>query len=211
MPLSLSVLSSPYVINLDRRPDRLIAVNDEFKQIGITSFIKVQAIDGHGYKDMLRLDGQRVKANEVACAKSHQIVCKLAKDEHKEFYTVFEDDVKFHPRFNDIAPGFFKGIPEYWEIIYLGCSHKEPPSRFHSVAARVTKAFTTHAMIINKSIYDDLIVLWDGSEIADIALVHIQKRGHCYCPIPQLAIQQEGYSDVLNRDVNYCTEFSWHV
>lgn len=79
------------------------------------------------------------------CLLSHLKVLKHIIDNKILISTVFEDDVHFHPQWNELAPEFFKNTPKNFDIIFIGNQIGHPEKK-----PRISKAqcFCTHAYII---------------------------------------------------------------
>ena len=83
-----------YVINLDRRPDRLAIVTDNLDRIGL-SFTRIRAIDGQ------TLDSdpatRRMGAGHVACCRSHYKAMAALLETGAPAALILEDDVEVSP------------------------------------------------------------------------------------------------------------------
>ena len=93
--VSVGVMAIPtYVINLDRRPDRLATVTDNLNRIGLP-FTRIRAIDGQ------TLDGdpatRRMSAGHVACCRSHYKAMAAFLDTDAPAALILEDDVEVSP------------------------------------------------------------------------------------------------------------------
>jgi len=90
-----------YLINLDRRPDRLADMQQRLHGIACT---RVAAVDGRALSPEeirgAQCQGPRaLTAGEIACARSHQAVWKLLVDSGTEWGCVLEDDVYISSHF----------------------------------------------------------------------------------------------------------------
>jgi len=74
-----------FVINLERRPDRLETVTKEFEYMG-WEFERFNAVDTNSYE---------------GCAYSHQEVAKIILERCYEYAMVFEDDIFFSRGFKN--------------------------------------------------------------------------------------------------------------
>jgi GR25 family glycosyltransferase involved in LPS biosynthesis len=104
-----------YVINLDRRQDRLIHITSEFKKIGV-DFKKFKAIDGLN----LKVHKELLKNSQLACLRSHIGVLKDALEKGHNKIAVFEDDVVFCEDFEKRFEHYAENIPKDWDVMFLG-------------------------------------------------------------------------------------------
>lgn len=123
-------LEAMFLLNLDRRPDRLKHAAQQFESIRLDGVKRWPAVDANalGLKSMI--DG--ISPGMVGCYKSHRDIMKHCLDNNINSYIVFEDDLMFIPRFNDFVELAFSVVPPDWEFIYLGCTeHKNgQPQKF---------------------------------------------------------------------------------
>ena len=81
-----------YVVNLDRRADRLQDITKVFKQDKL-NFIRVPAVDGKEYSTKLKKWEYSMTPPEVGCFYSHMHCYKLIAEGEDAFGVIFEDDV----------------------------------------------------------------------------------------------------------------------
>ena len=118
-----------YVINLDRRPDRM----KDFEKISPVKCTKFSAIDGKMLKPNIQLqqifegNDYNMRNGMVGCAMSHiKLLIQLVKSEQK-MYCILEDDVTFTDSFVQKVQQVLKDVAKYdWDFIYLG-HHLNPP------------------------------------------------------------------------------------
>ena len=79
-----------FVINLERRSDRLDLVTKEFEYMG-WEFERFNAIDTNSY---------------LGCAYSHQQIAQIILDREYEFAMVFEDDIFFYALYKKNDPNY---------------------------------------------------------------------------------------------------------
>ncbi len=192
-----------FVINLLRRGDRKIEfLRHSHKYVKASTF--VSAIDGRDitFENPNNLD--HFSAGDVGCVLSHLKTVSLAKNLEIPFYLVLEDDVKFHDSFGAF-PEFWKEVPEDWDLVYFGANHNgtNPPQVMDKIV-KVNGSFTTHAMVVKSTMYDALIELWSKPVAqVDVLLSSLHSKFNCYCFTPNLVGQMPGFSDILNKEVNY--------
>lgn len=190
-----------FVINLDRRGDRMAEVKAELDKVGITDYERFSAVDGKNLKGNFR-----VAIGHVGCSLSHLGVVKLAKERGYKSYAVFEDDVVFHPEVQSLFEKFYKEVPENWDLIFFGGSHVKGFTKVTDNVIKMNGSYTTHAMLVRDTMYDKLIHVWNtfhGTAEVDVALARLHKEFNCYSFMPAIAWQRAGFSDILERHDDY--------
>lgn len=197
-----------YLINLDRRLDRLDRVKQRCSDIGI-SFERVTAVDG------LKLECQitRAKSGIAPCywnlsalglVLTFRNIIKESIASNVESILILEDDVFFHNEFTILTRQWIPMIPKNWETIYFGALHIEPFQMINDHIGKITKAYHTHCWALNQSIFDNCLKLTaDLSDPLDVIMANeIHSRGRSYCFKINLAYQEANHSDILNTYVN---------
>lgn len=146
----------------------------------------------------------------IGCKMSHFEIVKIAKERNYQNVLIFEDDVVFNgspEKINEIMSGVVGELkPIRWDLCYLSGNHLVPPVKKegNEFIAQVSNTLTTHAYAINRSVYDIVLQMMDiGAEI-DVFYIAIQGQlKNSFCSINKIATQAEGFSDVLNRNVDY--------
>lgn len=187
-----------YLINLDRRTDRMNECEKEFKKYNIV-YERISAFDGSklegNYTPLIR--------GEIGCRTSHLNIIKKAKEEGLNNILILEDDFEFCDDFESKFKNYINQLPEDWQWIYFGGSHFEEPTKVTNNIYRVNKTYTTHAYAIKSEIYDKLIETLEIFEPADVRLAALQKELNTYVTIPHLIYQRDGFSDIQNNNVSY--------
>lgn len=125
-----------FIINLDRKPDRLAKATKRIQKAGFTNVNRFQAIDGlhddmpilwieqHGAPTFDPTDG---KFNDPvnhphhqAIMLSHLSVLKEIIDKKIPWSIVFEDDIVFHQKWDALAPKYFEITPPNYDMLYMG-------------------------------------------------------------------------------------------
>ena len=196
-----TIFDKVFIINLDRRGDRMLEIKTEMEKIGVKDYERISAVDGQ------KLTGNfKVAIGHVGCSLSHLNVVKLAKERGYKNYVVFEDDAVFCDNFQETFSEYLKQVPAGWDCLFFGGSHVKG---FHKVNDKVIKmngSYTTHAMIINHTLYDKLIHIWNtfhGTAEVDVALAKLHREHACYSFTKSLAWQRAGYSDILEKYDDY--------
>jgi GR25 family glycosyltransferase involved in LPS biosynthesis len=122
-PINLNIKT--FVINLNRRKDRWdkITGQDALKYLKYERF---EAVDGSKLQPTEQLqrifDGNDYNMREgmVGCALSHiKLYIDLANSKYDAF-CILEDDVEFVPSFRDKFLHLYNGLPQGWDLCYLG-------------------------------------------------------------------------------------------
>ena len=138
-----------YYLNLDRRVDRRIHIEEQLSNLNLTNFVqRISAEDGTGYDPNTEL------LNHHLCGKSHHNIYDLARQNNASTVVIFEDDfVLYENGLQHIESGLdtLKTIDD-WDIVYFGgyCFDKE----VIKVSENLLKAdeiLTTHGYGISSS------------------------------------------------------------
>jgi len=201
-----------YCINLDSRPDRWEECLDEFKKIGIADQVE-------------RFPAAVLEPGNAGCTKSHYEIIKLCKENKFKNVLIFEDDVTFTN--SDVLGAIENTISQLeaknlvYDMIYLGGNLEQDTLRNYNIdsnLAKISSCKTTHAFLINESVYDVLLDSFKDINWLEKTNWHhsnpnrynidvwyknnIQSLGNVYGTFPCLAEQRASYSDLLKR-VNY--------
>lgn len=194
----MSILFTKVVcINLDRRPDRRQRVQAELARHGFESVERFAAIDG----DAVEIPTHwKHTAGAYGCLLSHVQVVSAARDSGAPNVLIFEDDAVLDPEFENKFERFIKEVPDDWDMLYFGALHKDEPLKISAHVGRITRANSTYAYALKRSIFDEFIALnARAGHVLDMNSYLLQERFNCYCFIPNLAWVEAEYSDVQNR------------
>lgn len=178
--------SNAYLINLDKRTDRLEKFTAGAKQVGL-NFIKVSADTGNG--DAVQ-----------GCRKSHM---GILKDHQDSDLLVLEDDAEFIPNFEEELAKSWECLPDDWDMVYLGAN----PLQYEKVNDRWLRSYqcsSTHAYILRKKVIPDFLAQaekYNGH--VDVAYAQIHARYKVYIARPTLVFQSPTYSDINESYVDY--------
>ena len=180
-------ISKAYVINLDRRPDRMKLFDEEADRAWL-NYERVSAIDG----------------GAEGCTQSHLKVCRMAKSAKIDSYLVLEDDAVFVEGFPEKFSLLLEQVPDdSFDLILLGGNYGFF-TKYSEHLVRIQDSLATHAMVINSTFYDTFIeTLSNTKEPCDVALNKIYKNHKVYGCNPVLVSQRPGFSDVINKEVDY--------
>jgi len=114
-----------FLINLDRRPDRLASMRAQLNGHKLT-FARIAAIDGAAYPPA---GPGQLQNSQIACHRSHRLCWKLLVESGEPYAVILEDDLVLSARFGKFLrqPNYF---PPDADIIRL------EPTRFVSRLAK---------------------------------------------------------------------------
>lgn len=193
-----------YCVNLKRRPERWESAQKEFLKNNL-QVERYEAVDGK-YIDPIN----GLKPGEVGCLLSHLNILKKCQEDNIDRVLITEDDVQFSDDLNSKFFEYQKELPE-WDILYLGANHalcnpyeNNPPIKITEHVYRILHAYSTHAYAVNKSCYQYLIDhISQMTNPLDVMYSKIQRELGVYLFRPHLAWQSEGYSDIIETNVDY--------
>jgi hypothetical protein len=137
-----------FLVNLDRRPDRLALATKALTEAGFTDQRRFVAIDGqtadmpaiyarHGITRFSPHDPALLASNgKQGCFLSHIEILRHARDLDLPFAHFFEDDIAFHTDFARLGPQFLRATPAEADMIYMG-AQMEPGFGTKSWSAKV--------------------------------------------------------------------------
>lgn len=193
-----------FVINLDHRIEKMQAFTSQALRYNFV-FERISGVNGREIPFENPLNIPHFHPGDVGCTLSHKKVAEKAKSEGLENYLVLEDDVLFRSGMDKLFPIFWQEVPSDWDLVYLGANHNNTnPSKISDKVVKVNGSYTTHAMAIKNTMYDALIEVWGRkNKPVDVLLSELHSQFNCYSLYPNLAGQRAGFSDILNKDVNY--------
>ena len=195
-----SLFGGVYVINLDRRPDRLKEITKELDDIGLT-FKRFPGIDR--------------KPGIYGCGMSHLAVLKEARRLGLKNVLIFEDDFTFHVS----KETFWATMNDFlyeadYDVLMLGYSiqHSKP---HREGVLKVLEAQTASAYIVNQRFYDALIALYEEAMplllstgqhwvyANDQVWKKLQPRADWFALTPRLGRQRPSWSDNSNAFMDH--------
>lgn len=199
-----------YCINLDRRPDRWAQTLSECERVGLSNVERVSAVDGRD----LQLDHASMQfKGRIGCAKSHLNVLERIRDlslPATSKVLILEDDVQFT---SDGSFMDFTGVPEDWDMLFLGSNSKRSPVESYPGVVRLYRPLTTHAYIVNPRSADVLIPLVRASmerwtrNMNDTAVDVVYAEWSVNHPVygfrKTYATQRPSVSDIEQKFVDY--------
>jgi len=204
-----------FVVNLERRSDRLVNIQKEMDYIG-WNYELFKAIDLNNHK---------------GCTLSHVEIVKIAKERGYESVMVIEDDCAFLPYSKDLINKIELESDEFeYGIINLNPTLNRPVNRstdqplFLDITTLPPKEehhrgiFATNIIIYHNSIYDNLLEIESPEKLGyyaidDYIYQFILPIKQSYCPILPIAPQLSSWSDVSQGDYNnfYTQTYNWNL
>lgn len=189
-----------YVINLERRKDRLEHTIKEFKKINV-SFERINAIDGK----LLDIQENDVRKSQIGCLRSHISVIKDALKNGYNKIAIFEDDNIFCEDFEERLNYYIKNIPTDWDIMYLGCNLDSSiePRKVKNFIFKVFNCYGCFAMILNNKdgLFQKIIDITkeESKPIDNYYYDHIIRFSKAYVFMPFFVKSLNNLSDICSN------------
>ncbi|KKP56828.1 MAG: hypothetical protein UR51_C0028G0008 [Candidatus Moranbacteria bacterium GW2011_GWF1_34_10] len=179
-----------YVINLDKRRDRLGACEPEFYKLNY-------------YPE--RFSAIEHENPSVGCRLSHLAILKKALKENKSVL-IMEDDlqiINFEEHLVEKVLDELWGLD--WAMIYFGGNLMRPCFQVSEHLARLTHAQSTHFYGVSKRYLPQIVDVIEKNDYfidclyADVIVPQLP----CYISVPMVAIQRSDFSDIEKINMNY--------
>lgn len=180
-----------YVINLDRRKDRMETLSLPFE------YERFRGTDG---REEFPQEGKL--SGHIGCWDSHRRLLNQIKYDGTPIALVTEDDVVVCEGFMERLASVMLELPEDWDLLYLGgFSYDSIP--FSKSLDHATRVLTTHAYVVRDKFLDKLIETINGRRFKiDVVFSDALSKGRCFICRPVLAWQAEGHSDIEGKVTN---------
>lgn len=180
-----------YIINLDRRTDRLQKLNIPFE------WTRFEAFDGSIFETSKRMQGH------FGCLNSHRNILNKIKLEKNGMTIILEDDVEICSDFVERLNSILDNLPDNWDLLYLGGWNVGELKKFTEGIDVAEKVYTTHAYIIRDKFIDNVLEHLNSRDWkVDVLLSESLSHGNCFICNPVLAWQREGFSDIEQKITN---------
>jgi len=195
-----SLFGGVFVINLDRRADRLEQIITEMSGVELP-FERFPAIPTD-----FGIDG---------CGLSHLAVYKIAKERGYKNVLIFEDDFEFvvsKQVFWSTVSSFLESTPF---DVYMLSYAMDISANFTETTVKVISAQTASGYIVNESFYDVLIKLYEDAipklqstrehwnYANDQVWKPLQAEARWYASAIRLGRQRASYSDLAGKKIYY--------
>ena len=208
-----------FIINLEYRTDRKELMIKELKKHNISNyeFFKavrpsIQDIKEWNNNYCLHVKKSFPDSNKflnyiigcLGCLKSHVEVCKLALERNYKNILILEDDTEFIHNL-DILYKFSSQINDNYDMLYLCGSHNGPRERITENIVKIKGTNTTGSYLITQNAMKYLLenINSYSKEIDVFYAEEIQNKFNCFCTLPHISKQRDGYSDIQNSFVSY--------
>jgi len=203
-----------YLINLDRRKDRMEAVTKELEAAKIKNYKRVSAVDFpvedikkfpkklyrnfhlHAIKEEDKEEFEKKYiAASIGVRKSHLSCIKDAKKNGFDKILILEDDVVISLAANNRFKDYVSNTPDDWDVLYLGGDYRDEGV-----------IFQLSSYALNKSIYDYVLENMEKSGLEDdfFFVEDIQKNFKVVKMDPPVMVQSKNSSDIATQRVTNC-------
>lgn len=194
-----------YVINLDKRPDRLKKVSQEFKKIG-TSFERFTAIDGDK-EEIEWFPNDSIPGwnkNAAALLETTISIIKDAKEKNYKSILICEDDIFFKNNAKEFLENYSFPEDDLWDMFFFGVMNEWHPDYLDKDTVRLTRAYCCHCYVVHERAYDDYLFLLEkrNKPIDWVTADHFMIHGRCLATKKPFAFQKPDYSNIRKKKVH---------
>jgi GR25 family glycosyltransferase involved in LPS biosynthesis len=190
-------------INLDARPDRKTHIESQLASVGFSSYQRFKAI--------------KTSNGAIGCTMSHLKCLMDAREKRLSHLLICEDDTTFlNPNVLKTQLNMFLTKQHPWDVVLLAGNNVLPYQHVDDTCIKVSHCQTTTCYLVKGHYFTTLIEnIKAGLQLLmqnpanrfyyaiDKFWLQLQKQDHWYLIIPLTVIQQEGYSDIEHKVMNY--------
>ena len=196
-----------FLINLDKRKDRLDRCNDIFEQNNVKDLVeRFPGIVPDPSDDIpYTKDTEKIKIPLYGCLLSHVNIIKKAKAGGLKSILVLEDDVDFI-NIDYIDRSIEQLKNKELRLFYLGANTHVTLNKVDENLLALKKGYATHAVAYHESFYDYFI---ENFEQRNIPIIDVwlsdygQENFKSYCTFPITAVQVSNHSDIHDAFADY--------
>jgi GR25 family glycosyltransferase involved in LPS biosynthesis len=193
----LESFDAAYFINLNERTDRRIQAEAELRRIGVIA-TRIPA-----FRPDSSFSHGRLSLGQYGCKVSHIDAILNGIRERYDSILIIEDDVQFNPQFLEYVEPISQAMKRLpWDLFFFYATSNR---RFEPVAPKVYRVATSlpHCYAIHSRAY--FRVLHEPIDLIYRSLA-TSRDLNVFAPACDLAVQREGYSDILEKSVDH-TQF----
>lgn len=196
-----------FLINLDKRTDRLSRCMDIFQSNGVADLVeRFPGVVPDPSDDIPSTPGtEKIKIPLYGCLLSHLNIIKKAKENNWKSVLVFEDDVDFLN--SEVIDHAVDQLSQRnWSLFYLGANTHTPLERVDKNLLRLKFGYATHAVAYHENFYDAFISQFEQKQIKiiDVWLSEFgQENFESFCTYPITAVQVSNHSDIHDAFADY--------
>lgn len=181
--------SNTFIITLSSRRDRQDVVAQEFYKYGIK----------YTWWKAIKNENGRLGLIETM----KELFAK-ALNSYYDHILVFEDDAKFIVNPHTYLHKCLEQLPSDFHLFYLGCNIAKEPVRVSTNILQTKDAYSSHAILYSREGIKLIMQQIEQATVYDMFLVKkIQSQGKCFCSYPLICSQQNSYSDIEKKVVDY--------
>ena len=207
-----------FIINLKYRTDRRAQIIEEMQKQNIINYEFFDAICpsitevknwNPNFCNHIKTFIHPSKFNNyqigcLGCLKSHTEVCKIALKRQYKNILILEDDTEFIQDFNKLYE-YSNQIQNNYDMLYLTGSHLGTKQEITTNIIKINGTHTTGSYLITEKAMKYFVNNIDAysKEIDVFFAKDLQEKFDCYCIIPHITKQRDGYSDIQQINVSY--------
>jgi GR25 family glycosyltransferase involved in LPS biosynthesis len=191
-----------YYVNLDRRTDRRIQMDEEIKKMDL---------------DVERFSAIEGKPGSIGCSKSHLTLLRRARDAGYDNVLILEDDFQFLVTKAELeieVNNLFNNNSDF-DVVMLGYNLLKYIPYMNKTLGRAIEIQTTSGFLVNKKFYDKLIAAWERGlqklietkdekkYAADQIWKCLQPSSNWYFFMKRIGKQRPGFSDIEQKFTDY--------
>jgi glycosyl transferase family 25 len=199
-----------YLINLDRRPDRLDNFQKQVEKYNLGEYERISAVDGKE----VNLDNytKNILPGELGLVLTNLNIIKDAKQNNYKNILILEDDCSFTDEILNIDE-YFDVLPLDWDMLYMGGNHNThmnmpEPIKVNEKVVKLHSTYSTHFIGIKETLFDHIEIILSKYQVPlDVSYVKLQKIFNIYSFYPAIAKQMVDFSDIQNS----ITDYNWLI
>ncbi|WP_293311985.1 glycosyltransferase family 25 protein [Pedobacter sp. UBA5917] len=193
-----------YCINLARRHDRKKEFEKNYKNLGTKNVTFFEAFDGNDIED----PEWQFSKGALGCRLSHFTIYKEAVHKKQNRILILEDDVIIKKQFISDLKDIISLVGDDYDMIYFGGFNFLNPKPVTDHILRLQNTLALQAVAINTRCLNALIRKIESDKRSiDSVIADLHPQLKVYGFTKASAVQRKGYSDIMNKDVNYTGTF----